>query len=420
MRLACGTLLVAILLISTGCQPKQPQRKPNSTTTTKNSKPSPKPSEEAPSEQEKPQQEKPEAKPSTEKPSDMTIEKTAFGKTKDGVAVDLYTIKNKHGLVLKMTNYGATVVDMETPDKNGKLANIQLSFPKLDGYLQRHPYFGSTVGRYGNRIAKGKFTIGDNQYTLATNNDVNHLHGGKVGFDAVVWKAEPVKTADAQGIKFSYTSKDGEEGYPGNLDTTVTYWLTDNDELAIEYEATTDKPTVVNLTNHCYWNLGGAGSGDILKTELMINADKYLPIDETSIPTGELADVEGTAMDFRKPTPIGERIDELKKPPHTTKGYDHCYVLKNHDGKLALAAKAKDPSSGRVMEIYTTEPGIQLYCGNFLDGSEGNGGFKQHEAFCLETQHFPDSPNRSDFPSTLLEPGKTFKSKTVHKFSVEK
>lgn len=359
------------------------------------------------------------AETTEEKSATMTIEKSPFGKTKDGVEVDLYTIKNKAGLVLKMTNYGATVVAMETPDKDGKLANIQLSFPTLDGYLERHPYFGSTVGRYGNRIAGGKFKIGDEEYTLATNNGPNHLHGGKTGFDAVVWKATEVKTDKGAGVKFTYTSKDGEEGYPGNLDMAVTYTLTDANELAIDYEAKTDKATVLNPTNHCYWNLGGARSGDILKTELTIAAEEFLPIDETSIPTGAPAKVEGTPMDFRTATAIGARIDELKKEPHQTKGYDHCYVL-GQPGTLKLAAKAKDPSSGRVMEIYTTEPGIQLYCGNFLDGSEGNGGFKQHEAFCLETQHYPDSPNQTEFPTTQLNPGETFKSQTVHKFSVEK
>jgi aldose 1-epimerase len=350
----------------------------------------------------------------------MTIAKTPFGKTEEGTEVSLYTCTNQNGLVMKVTTYGATVVSMETPDKSGKLANIQLGFPTLEGYLQRHPYFGSTVGRYGNRIAKGKFKIDGKEFTLATNNGPNHLHGGLKGFDAVVWNAEEVKTADSVGVKFTYTSKDGEEGYPGNLKVTVVYSLTNANEMKIDYTATTDKSTVVNLTNHCYWNLGGAGSGDILKTELTLTADKYLPIDAGSIPTGELAPVKGTAMDFASPHPIGERIGELKKEPHQTKGYDHCYVLRGQDGKLALAARAKDAASGRVMEISTTEPGIQLYCGNFLDGGPGGNGYKQHEAFCLETQHFPDSPNQSKFPTTVLKPGDTYRSTTVHKFSVEK
>jgi aldose 1-epimerase len=286
--------------------------------------------------------------------------------------------------------------------------------------LQRHPYFGSTVGRYGNRIAKGKFRIGDQEYTLATNNGPNHLHGGIKAFDALVWNAKEVKTDNAAGIEFTLRSADGDEGYPGALTATVTYTLNNDNELKIEYSATTDKPTIVNLTNHCYWNLGGAGAGQILRHELTIAADKYLPIDATSIPTSEAASVKGTAMDFTSPHAIGERIDELKKPPHETKGYDHCYVLRGQSGKLELAARVKDPSSGRVMEIRTTEPGLQLYCGNFLDGSESNGGFKQHEAFCLETQHYPDSPNQPSFPTTLLKPGQVYKSTTVHKFSVEK
>ena len=349
----------------------------------------------------------------------MSITKSPFGKTKDGTEIVLFTSTNKNGLVMKVMTYGATVVSMETPDKSGKLANIQLGFPTLEGYLQRHPYFGSTVGRYGNRIAKGKFKIDGKEYTLATNNGPNHLHGGLKGFDAVVWNAEEVKTADSVGVKFTYKSKDGEEGYPGNLNVTVVYSLTNNNEMKIDYTATTDKATVVNLTNHCYWNLGGAGSGDILKTQLTLTADKYLPIDAGSIPTGELAPVKGTAMDFTSPHVIGERIAELKKEPHQTKGYDHCYVLRGQDGKLTLAARAKDPASGRVMEISTTEPAIQLYCGNFLDGSPGGNGYKQHDAFCLETQHFPDSPNQSKFPSTLLKAGETYRNTTVHKFSVE-
>ncbi|MFM7846644.1 MAG: aldose epimerase family protein [Planctomycetota bacterium] len=350
----------------------------------------------------------------------MSITRTDFGKTAEGQAISLYTLTNAQGLVLKMMNYGATVVSLETPDRDGKLANINVGFPSLDGYLQRHPYFGSTVGRYGNRIAKGKFKLDDKEFELATNNDVNHLHGGKKGFDALVWEAAEVKSADGVGLKFQLTSADGDEGYPGQLAVTVTYTLTNSNELRIDYLATTDKPTVINLTNHNYWNLAGVGSGTILEHELTLAADKYLPIDATSIPTGELADVAGTVFDFTKPHAIGERIAELKKEPHTTKGYDHCFVLRGQDGKLAMAAKVKDPKSGRVMEIHTTEPGIQLYCGNFLDGSEGGAGLPQHAAFCLETQHYPDSPNQASFPTTRLNPGQKYQSTTVHKFSVEK
>lgn len=348
-----------------------------------------------------------------------SIEAKPFGTTKDGTPITVYTLINSRGVKARLIDYGATLISLETPDKNGKLANITLGFPNLAGYEQRHPYFGSTVGRYGNRIAGGKFRLDGKEYSLATNNGPNHLHGGLKGFDAVVWKAEQTKEPSGVGVKFTYRSKDGEEGYPGNLDVAVTYTLTNNSELKIDYEAKTDKATVLNLTNHTYWNLAGAGNGDILKHELTIAADQYLPIDETSIPTGKPADVKGTPFDFTTPHAIGERIGELKKEPHQTKGYDHCYVLRGQEGKLALAARAKDPASGRIMEIFTTEPGVQLYCGNFLGGGAGEGGYKQHDAFCLETQHYPDSPNQPQFPSTTLRPGETYKSTTVHKFSVE-
>jgi aldose 1-epimerase len=343
-----------------------------------------------------------------------------FGKTDDGQEIKVHTLTNTKGVRVKLINYGATLISVETPDKNGRVANITLSFPSLEGYLQRHPYFGSTVGRYANRIAGGKFTLEGKTYTLAMNNGPNHLHGGRKAFDAMVWKAEPVTMHDKVGVKFSHTSPDGDEGYPGRLDVTVTYTLSDDNALRIEYAATTDKPTVVNLTNHAYWNLGGAGSGDILKHELMLAADKYLPIDDNSIPTGEPSPVKGTPFDFTTPHTIGERIGELKKDPHKTKGYDHCYVLRGQQGKLELAARVKDPASGRVMEVHTTEPGVQLYCANFLDGSPGGGGYKQHDAFCLETQHYPDSPNQPQFPSTTVRPGQTFKSTTEHRFTVEK
>jgi aldose 1-epimerase len=352
----------------------------------------------------------------------MTHDVKPFGTTKDGQEVKVHTLTNIKGLRVRLINYGATLIGVEAPDRNGKNANITLSFPSLEGYLQRHPYFGSTIGRYGNRIAKGTFTLDGKTYTLATNNGPNHLHGGQKGFDAVLWKAEPVSSdvpPQSVGVKFAYTSPDGEEGYPGKLDVTVTYTLTNDNSLRIEYAATTDKPTVVNLTNHAYWNLAGAGSGDILKHELTLAADKYLPIDDTSIPTGGMNDVKGTPFDFTAPHAIGERIDELKKEPHKTKGYDHCFVLRGQQGRLELAARVKEPMSGRVMEVYTTEPGIQLYCGNFLDGSPGAGGFKQHDALCLETQHYPDSPNKPAFPSTVLRPGQTYKTTTEHRFSVE-
>ena len=345
--------------------------------------------------------------------------KKEYGKTADGKVVDEYTLTNKNGLRVKLITWGATLTSVETPDKNGKLANITLGFDKLAGYTERHPYFGSTVGRYGNRIAKGKFTLDGKEHTLAVNNGPNHLHGGKAGFDMVLWQGEEVKSDGAVGVKFTRESKDGEEGYPGNLKTTVVFTLNDKNELKFDYTATTDKATVINLTNHAYWNLGGAGSGEILKHQLLLNANRWIPTDENSIPTGELAAVKGTAMDFTTMHAIGDQIAELKKPPHTTKGYDHCYVLNGQTGNLDLAAKVKDPASGRTMEIYTTEPGIQLYCGNFLDGSAAGNNHKQHEAFCLETQHYPDSPNQPSFPSTVLKPGQTYRSQTVHKFGVE-
>jgi aldose 1-epimerase len=353
----------------------------------------------------------PESKPK------MSTEKTAFGKTADGVEVDLYTLTNAKGVVLKMTNFGAIVVSLEVPDRDGKLANVNMGFATLDGFLGKTPYFGSTVGRYCNRIAGGKFTLDGKEYTLATNdNGKNHLHGGNVGFNKVVWNAEPFENESGVGIKFTYLSKDGEEGYPGNLDVTAVYTLTNDNELTVEFTAKTDAPTPVNLTNHCYWNLAGAGSGTIREHELMIDADKYLPVDAGLIPTGELADVAGTPLDFTKPEKIGARLDQIKADPV---GYDHCFVLRREAGKMHLAAKVKDPTSGRVMEIHTTQPALQFYSGNFLDGKPENNNYKQYDGFCLETQHYPDSPNHASFPNTILRPGETFHEKTVHKFYAE-
>jgi aldose 1-epimerase len=349
----------------------------------------------------------------------VSLKQVPFGKTPQGEAVTLTTCTNAHGLVLKLIDYGATVVAVETPDRHGKLANINLGFDTLDAYLKHKAHFGTTIGRYGNRIAKGKFTLDGHSYQLATNNGPNHLHGGPGGFDRVMWKAQPIDSADAVGVKFSYRSKDGEEGYPGNLDATVSYTLTNDDELKIEYSAKTDKPTVVNLTNHCYWNLAGAGSGNVLGHELQLNADSYLPVDATAIPLGEIAPVAGTVMDFTKSHAIGLRLKETNNGPGAPQGYDHCYVLRSQDGSLALAARVKEPNSGRVMEVYTTEPGIQLYTGNFLNGDPINGGHKQHAAFCLEAQHYPDSPNQPKFPTTVLKPGATYHQLTVHKFLVE-
>jgi len=355
--------------------------------------------------------------PAKEKKSKMTVQKESWGKTPKDVPVDLYTIDNGKGLRVKIMTYGATIVSVETPDRDGKSANIALSMDSLEGYLKGVPYFGATVGRYANRIAKGKFSIDGKQYTLATNDGANHLHGGVCGFDKVVWNAEPVETDKAVGVKFSYESPDGEEGYPGKLSAQVTYSVTDDNELKMDYKATTDKKTVVNLTNHTYWNLAGGTSGDILGQVLTLNASKYLPVDQGLIPTGELKDVKDSPMDFKTPHKIGERIAQVKN------GYDHCYILDRKDDKgLSLAARVEDPKSGRVMEIFTTEPAVQFYSGNFLDGTLKAGGksYEKHGGFCLETQHYPDTPNHADFPPALLKPGETYEHHTVHKFSAER
>jgi len=357
---------------------------------------------------------------STRTKTDMgkfNIQKASFGKMPDGRAVSIFTVTNPNGLRLKMTDYGATVVSLEVPDKNGKLADVTLGLPTLEGYLKQTTFFGATIGRFGNRIAKGKFTLNGKEYTLPINNAPNHLHGGPNGFDHQLWAAKEIEKPDAAGVEFTYVSKDGEAGYPGTLTVTATYLLTKDNELKIDYSATTDKDTVLNLTNHTYWNLAGAGSGTILDQQMMIAADKYLPVDDTLIPTGKMADVKGTPLDFTSSKTIGPGVAEIKK--QGGRGFDHCYVLRSQNHKLALAAKAKDPVSGRVMEVWTDQPGIQFYTGNFLDGSPTSGGFPQHSAFCLETQHYPDSPNQPTFPSTVLKPGQTFKSTTVYKFGVE-
>jgi aldose 1-epimerase len=356
-------------------------------------------------------------KPAVKEKNEMSIAKESFGHTPDGKEITLYTLTNPNGIKAKIMNYGATLVSLETPDRNGDLADITLGFDTFDGYLTDHPYFGVIVGRYANRIGKGRFVLDGVEYKLATNNGPNHLHGGIKGFDKVVWKVNEVKANDnIAAVKLSYLSKDGEEGYPGNLTCSVVYTLTKDNELKIDYEAKTDKTTVINMTNHAYWNLAGQGNGDILGHELMINADKYTPVDEGLIPTGEIKNVKNSPMDFTKPMAIGSRIDKV------TGGYDHNYVLNSGGGKLALAAKVYEPTTGRVMEIYTTEPGIQFYSGNFLDGSiTGKSGkvYKKHYGFCLETQHFPDSPNKPQFPSVVLKPGEKYQTETVHKFSTK-
>ena len=347
-----------------------------------------------------------------------TVSKSAFGKMPDGTSVDAYTLRNTNGLTAKVITYGALLAEMHVPDRTGRFGDVTLGFDNLEQYLAGHPYFGATIGRYANRIAKGKFTLDGQTYTLAVNDGPNHLHGGKVGFDKVVWKAEIVSATDGVAVKFTYVSKDGEEGYPGTLTATVVYTLTNDDELRLDYTATTDKATVVNLTNHAYWNL--AEGGDILGHILMLKADRYTPVDDTLIPTGAIAPVKGTIMDFTKPMPIGSRIKQLTNTPQ---GYDHNYVLNSGgSAKPTLAARVQEPKTGRVLEISTTEPGIQFYSGNFLDGTlKGKRGvvYNYQNAFCLETDHFPDSPNQPKFPTVVLRPGQTYTQTTIHKFSVK-
>lgn len=345
------------------------------------------------------------------------MEETNWDTLPDGQAVARYMLTNSNGLRATLMDHGATLLTLEVPDRDGTLADIVLGFDGVEPYTGASPYMGATVGRYANRIALGKFRLGGEEYTLAANNEPNHLHGGDVGFDKVLWDAETFESSEGVGVRFSYLSKDGEEGYPGNLQCTVTYTLTNADELRIDYEATTDQDTHVNLTHHSYFNLAGAASGTtILDHELTIAAANYTPIDETFIPTGTIDPVAGTPFDFTAPHRIGERIAQVEG------GYDHNYVLDSGDGTLALAAKVKDPGSGRVMEILTTEPGLQFYTGNFLDGTlTGKEGavYELNFGFCLEAQKFPDTPNQPDFPTSVLHPGETYRQTTIHRFSTE-
>ena len=350
------------------------------------------------------------------------VTREAFGKTANGTPVEIYTLTNANGIELRAMTYGAIITDLKVPDRSGHIADIVLGFDTIDGYLKDSPYFGALIGRYGNRIAKGQFTLSGTTFTLATNNGPNHLHGGVKGFDKVLWNALQAAGPEGVSVTFTRESPDGEEGYPGTLQVIVRYMLTDRNELAIEYRATTDKATPVNLTQHSYFNLA-AGSGDILGHELMLNASRYTPVDETLIPTGELAPVEGTPFDFQKATAIGARIDADHVQLRNGKGYDHNWVLNRTGPGLQRAALVVDPKSGRTLDIATTEPGIQFYSGNFLDGTiTGKGGqvYKRHAGFCLETQHYPDSPNHPDFPSTILQPGQIYASKTVFTFGVQK
>lgn len=340
------------------------------------------------------------------------VQVTRFGQMPDGAPVELFTLTNSNGLVAKITNYGTIITELHAPDRNGKLGDVVLGFDNFDQYLKGHPCFGCSVGRVANRIAKGRFTLDGKTYTLAVNNGPNHLHGGLKGFDKALWKAEPQAGA---AVKFTHTSPNGDEGYPGNLVATVTMTLADNNELRIDYAATTDQPTLVNLTNHSYFNL--AGEGDVLGHELMIAADYYTPFDGTQIPTGEIAPVKGTPFDFTKPQPIGARLSQLRGKQV---GYDNNYVINGGGKGLVLAARVREPKSGRVMELLTTEPGVQLYTANGLNGSlVGKRGiaYPQYGGLCLEAEHYPDSVNQPKFPSVVLRPDQSYHQTTTHKFS---
>ena len=345
----------------------------------------------------------------------MEIKKELFGKTGDGREVFLFTLSNHKNITMKIMTYGGIITSLLVPDAKGKTDDVVLGFNTLEEYFSEHPYFGALIGRYGNRIARGRFVLEGQEYGLAVNNGVNHLHGGLVGFDKVVWDAVEIRNDDEVGVKLTYFSRDGEEGYPGKLKTVVEYRLNDKNELSITYEATTDKPTVVNLTHHSYFNLRGESAGDILGHEMSINGDRYTAVDAGLIPTGEILPVKESPLDFTVFKKVGAEIGKVEG------GYDHNFVLNKNADEFSLVARVREPESGRAMEVWTTEPGIQFYSGNFLDGTlKGKSGksYQKHAGFCLETQHFPDSPNHAHFPSTRLNPGETYKQKTVYKFSV--
>ena len=350
-----------------------------------------------------------------------TVNKAAFGKTPDGQSVDIYTLTNTKGMEVRAITFGGIITSIRVPDRRGAFADVALGFKALEPYLRNPPYFGAIIGRYGNRIAKGRFTLDGHPYTLAVNNAPNSLHGGVKGFDKVVWKAEPFTRKDAVGLVFTHTSPDGDEGFPGTLAVKVTYTLDNSNALSFEYEATTDKATPVNLTQHTYFNLAGEGTGDILNHRLTLHASRMTPVDQSLIPTG-IAKVDGTPFDFRTPTAIGARIGAADQQITYGNGYDHNFVIDRTGNGLVLAARVEEPSSGRVLEIATTEPGVQFYTGNFLDGTLiGKSGhpYAKRTGFALETQHYPDSPNHPEFPSTILKPGQTYRSKTVLAFKVD-
>lgn len=351
------------------------------------------------------------------------ITKTSFGKTTDGQSVDLYTLTNARGMKATITNYGGIVTSLTAPDRRGQFADVVLGYNDLDSYMRPpFPYFGAIVGRYGNRIAKGRFTINGVEYKLAVNNGENHLHGGIKGFDKVVWTATETRSAAGPALALTYVSKDGEEGYPGNLRVRVVYTLTNNNELKIDYTASTDKDTVTNLTHHSYFNLAGEGNGDILDHRVVLKASRFIPTDSGSIPTGEIRNVAGTPFDFHMPTAIGARINQDDEQLKFGNGYDHTWVINGRAGTLRQAASVYEQTSGRVLEVWTTEPGVQFYTGNFLDGVTGKSGkpYPRRSGFCLETQHYPDSPNRPNFPTTTLRKGATYRSTTIYRFSARR
>ncbi len=350
---------------------------------------------------------------------DVRLTSVPFGATADGTPVDLLTLRNGKGIEMTVLTYGGIIKSLKTPDRNGAADDIVMGHDTVAGYEANSPYFGSLIGRVGNRIANGAFTLDGTVYTLAKNNGPNHLHGGLKGWDKVVWKADPFQDRTGVGVRLEYTSADGEEGYPGKVTAHVVYTLTPENTLVVDYHATSDKPTVINLTQHSYFNLGGSKTTDILGHELMVNADRYTPVNATLIPTGELAPVAGTPFDFRTATAIGARISDKNLQLDYGKGYDHNYVLTRTGDGLQLAARVYEPTTGRTLEITTTEPGVQLYTGNFLDGTiTGKGGrvYPHRSGFCLETQHYPDSPNQSSFPSIELRPGGEYTSKTIFAF----
>jgi aldose 1-epimerase len=353
-------------------------------------------------------------------PSSERTARAAFGTTPDGTAIELFTLTNSRGVEIRAMTYGAIILSLRVPDRAGTLDDVVLGYDTAMDYVRNNsPHFGAVVGRYANRIARAHFTLDGQTFTLAANNGPNHLHGGLKGFDNVVWRGEAVPN----GVAFTYVSADGEEGYPGRLQVRVTYTLTDRNELAVEYQATTDKPTVVNLSQHTYFNLAGQATRDVLDHRLQLDADRYTPVDATLIPTGELAPVAGTPFDFRQPATIGARIDAEHPQIVNGRGYDHNFVLNGQNGQLHHAARVVEPSTGRTLDVATTEPGLQFYSGNFLDGTiTGKQGrvYRKRFGFCLETQHYPDSPNQPAFPSTVLRPGATFASRTVFTFAVEK